>query len=102
MFEKTGTQHIHNSKVKIERLLKVHGVHSSEIDIRSHSLIRKEQEGRKDLAEADSQSRVQEEAEEEAPAAPTPTWQKVLDPSSGKFYYHNLSTGETQWEEPQS
>ena len=31
-----------------------------------------------------------------APKAP-PGWQVLLDPNSGAWYYHNLTTGESRW-----
>ena len=35
-----------------------------------------------------------------APIFPPPTWEKHKDEESGEFYFHNMRTNETTWEDP--
>lgn len=37
-----------------------------------------------------------------APVIARPQWQQILDPASGAFYYENLRTGQSTWDEPSS
>ena len=34
------------------------------------------------------------------PAQPLPGWEEIMDPSTGRHYYHNTTNGNTQWDPP--
>ncbi len=95
-FDKSSKQHLKDARTQIERLLASKGIHSSEVDIASSSFIRLEKSKvMPHVTNNDNKSGTTSTQE-----IGSKSWQQVLDPTTGKFYYHNLQTGETQWDRP--
>ena len=70
---------------------------SPEVAPASSGLVPEEKEVRN---EQDQQQRVEEHQEEEQPSPLAEGWAEYKDPTTGKPYYYNASTGTTSWERP--